>query len=92
MADALIEWIEPVRARREQYAGGSRRGARIIGPRLRQSSRGGEKYDVARARSGLRLGEAARESAPSPQTTTRLRRLGRHGYGLYWSRAIEVSD
>ncbi len=84
MADALIEWIAPVRARREQYAGESRRGARIIGPRLGQSARGGEKYHGARARVRLWLGEAARESGTVAADNHRAcRRLGRHGCGLY---------
>ena len=68
MADALIEWIEPVRARREEYAADPDEVLEILDDGSAKARGVAQKDDGARARSGLRLGEDARAAVlPSRQ-------------------------
>jgi tryptophanyl-tRNA synthetase len=70
MADALIEWIAPVRERREQYAANPGEVLELL-DRGSGKARGVAKNTMSRVRESVFGWEKLRASlAPSPQTTT----------------------
>jgi Tryptophanyl-tRNA synthetase len=62
MADNLIKWIEPVRARRLEFEKGSGQSFADIKSRLRSGARRRAENHVPCSRSGLRLGQQTKRN------------------------------